>query len=547
MHKDFFSFKSIPFGITPDVRFFYESAIHRAMLSQLRHAIESRSGLVLVAGEAGTGKTILVKRLIQNLEQGTITAHLFEPLVDFDQMLRLTLNAFGLRNFAADRMAMSSRLHRYLNEQRFAEHIVCLVIDEAQDSSIDALNGLRWLSNLETENEKLLQIVLVGQCDLERHLDRPELSQLRQRVAFRCRLEPLAAAEVDKYIASRLHIVGYNGPRLFDAAAVARIAAYSQGIPRVINILCDNALEGAGMAGQSIVHSPLIDQVAREQGLETARGQQSFGKSAAGALWQADQAGRPVEPVDRSDGKLSAQKQEFDFASDYGVVDADGRLIGSERRGRGWRLSVGALLMIFVTAVGLAPLYYPERAQYVIASLREAVASNQLLKRLNVEVPGASEQKLAGISRSTIGPPASAETPPSEELNEQKAASEPATYKPRDPEAKLNTPEHRETLLSKKHGEPPVKKTSPSEPPLPASRQPPGSNDNIESRVSRAMRDRALNGVDVSVRAGFVTLAGRVATLRQKLLAGRVARELAGAEFVHNEIIVDWNAAPPIQ
>jgi general secretion pathway protein A len=264
MYSDYFGFAELPFSVTPDPRFSYTNSNYREAFATLRYGIETRKGFIAITGEAGTGKTTLLRRLMRSVEATVHTAFIFNTHLSFTELLRLVLNDLGVPNSAQDRLTLMAQLNDYLIEQLRGEHIVSLLIDEAQDLSNEMLEELRLLSNLETDNAKLIQIVLMGQPELERKLDQPQLRQLKQRVAVRCRLAPLRSDEVALYINSRLQTVGYEGKELFDLGSVQKIALYSKGIPRLINVICDNALLIAYATSKSTVSAKIIDDVARD-------------------------------------------------------------------------------------------------------------------------------------------------------------------------------------------------------------------------------------------------------------------------------------------
>ena len=264
MYGEHFGFVELPFSVTPDPRFSYSNSLYREAFASLRYGIETRKGFIVITGEAGTGKTTLLRRLMRSVEATVHTAFIFNTHLSFTELLRLVLNDLGIASSAQDRLTLMARLNDYLIEQLEKDHIVSVLVDEAQELSDEMLEELRLLSNLETDRAKLIQIVLMGQPELERKLDQPELRQLKQRVAMRCRLAPLSSDEVAPYINSRLHTVGYEGKELFDLESVQKIALYSKGIPRLINVICDNALLIAYATSQSKVSPKIIDEVARD-------------------------------------------------------------------------------------------------------------------------------------------------------------------------------------------------------------------------------------------------------------------------------------------
>ena len=264
MYNNYFGFSESPFSITPDPRFFYTNPVYQEAYANLRYGIEKKRGFIVITGEVGTGKSTLLRKLMRNLGDTIHAAFIFNPDLTFPELLRVTLQDLGLSPHETCKVSMLQGLNDYLIKQLEQGHIVSVLIDEAQNLSAEALEGLRLLSNLETDQEKLLQIVLMGQPELERKLDQPTLRQLKQRVAVQCRLEPLQEKEVSPYIDFRLRAVGYEGKTLFRRDAVQEIALYSKGIPRLMNIICDNALLNAYASSQGTVSADIIREVARD-------------------------------------------------------------------------------------------------------------------------------------------------------------------------------------------------------------------------------------------------------------------------------------------
>ena len=264
MYGKHFGLVELPFSVTPDPRFSYVNSDYREAFATLRYGIETRKGFIVITGEAGTGKTTLLRRLMHTVEATVHTAFIFNTHLSFTELLRLVLNELGVANSARDKQTLMAQLNDYLIEQLHKDHIVSLLVDEAQNLSDEMLEELRLLSNLETDRAKLIQIVLMGQPELERKLEQPKLRQLKQRVAVRSRLAPLRSDEVASYINSRLQTVGYEGNELFDLGSVQKIALYSKGIPRLINAICDNALLIAYATSQSKISAKIIDEVARD-------------------------------------------------------------------------------------------------------------------------------------------------------------------------------------------------------------------------------------------------------------------------------------------
>lgn len=242
MYLDFYGLHEKPFSATPDPRFLYLATGHREALAQLTYGVEQNTGFILLTGEVGTGKTTLVQTLLQRLDGTTAVAFIFNSTLPFDGLLEYMLEDFGISKAGESRAQRLSVLNNFLIERRRAGQKSMLILDEAQNFEPATLEEIRLLSNFETPTEKLLQILLVGQPELQARLGLPGLRQLRQRISLRCDIPPLTPAETRDYIRSRLHIAGGSDAGLFSDRAVKRIAAYSRGIPRLINIVCDHCL-----------------------------------------------------------------------------------------------------------------------------------------------------------------------------------------------------------------------------------------------------------------------------------------------------------------
>ena len=264
MYNGHFGFLESPFSVTPDPRFFYTNPVYLEAFATLRYGIETKKGFIVITGEVGTGKTTLLRKLLHNLEDTVHSVFIFHTYPSFPELLQFTLHDLGLAPKNTSKVTMLQELGNYLIQQHQRGHTVAALIDEAQNLNDAVLEDLRLLSNLETDREKLLQIVLVGQPELEAKLEQPGLRQLKQRVALRCRLDPLKPEEVAPYVDFRLRTAGYQGKGLFHRDAVQQIASYSQGIPRLVNIICDNALLTAYAESKKIVSPDIIKAVARD-------------------------------------------------------------------------------------------------------------------------------------------------------------------------------------------------------------------------------------------------------------------------------------------
>jgi general secretion pathway protein A len=269
MYASYFGLREAPFSVTPDPRLFYSNSLYQEALAALLYGIKNKKGFIVVTGDVGTGKTTLLRKLMRNLEATDHSVLIFNTHLSFLELLQLILHDLGLpTNRGKNKLAMIQELNQYLVEQLKNRHTVSLLIDEAQNLSDETLEGLRLLSNLETDKEKLLQIVLMGQPELDVKLNKPSLRQLKQRVAVRCGLDPLPKSEVGNYIHRRLELAGYEGPAIFSEATIESVSTYSGGTPRLINIICDNALLIAYATSQKTISVDIIKEVARDLRLE---------------------------------------------------------------------------------------------------------------------------------------------------------------------------------------------------------------------------------------------------------------------------------------
>ncbi len=261
MYEDFFALKQKPFTIAANPAFLFLSRRHRDALSYLTYGIKERVGFIEITGEVGTGKTTVCRALLNQLDERTKTAFIFNPNLSEVQLMQAILDDFGIKTEKKNKGTLFKELNRFLLDQLALDNNVVLIIDEAQNLSMRMLEQVRMLSNLEAENKKLLQIILVGQPELRDKLKSPELRQLRQRISVRYHIQALEPEDVSLYIAHRLHHAGANGAGpLFDASAIEEIVRYSGGIPRLINIVCDKALLLGYVLENRTINSDIIKQ-----------------------------------------------------------------------------------------------------------------------------------------------------------------------------------------------------------------------------------------------------------------------------------------------
>ena len=242
MYESFYGFKEKPFALTPDPRYFYPSRAHREAIDHLLYGIREREGFIVITGGVGTGKTTLCRAILSQLEPGTTTAVILNPVLSEDELLRAVLLDFGLTAAGRTKNDLIAELNEFLMRTIVAGRRAVLIVDEAQNLSLELLEQIRLLSNLETDRDKLIQIVLVGQLGLLTHLASPELEQLNQRVSVRYQLKPLSFQETCQYIYHRLMVAGGTTGLSIASGALRAIHDYADGIPRLINLAADRAL-----------------------------------------------------------------------------------------------------------------------------------------------------------------------------------------------------------------------------------------------------------------------------------------------------------------
>ncbi len=265
MYKEFFGLRANPFNVNPDPRYLFLTRHTEEALACLTYGIQSRKGFVLLTGEVGTGKTTLINKLLEWLRvQQVPTAFVFNSRLNVPQFLDYMMADFGIPSDSRSKSQILLRLYNWLLDRYRAGETAVLIVDEAQGLSDELLEEIRMMTNLETFTEKLLQIVLVGQPELEQKLKQPNLRQLRQRLTLRAKTYPLTPEETRSYVAQRLRIAGWNGQAIFDPGSLLAIHRYSCGIPRVVNLICEHCLVSAFVDQQRMVTASVVEVVARD-------------------------------------------------------------------------------------------------------------------------------------------------------------------------------------------------------------------------------------------------------------------------------------------
>ena len=265
MYRHFFGLRDSPFNVNPDPRYLYLTREIEESLASLLYGIQTRKGFITLTGEVGTGKTTLVNRLLEWLHQRqTKTAFIFNSRMNTSHLFDFILAEFDIACESRTKSQQLMRLNHWLLERFRAGETAVLIIDEAQNLTYPVLEEIRLLTNLETATEKLLQIVLSGQPELEEKLKLPQLRQLRQRITLRCKTSLLTREQTHEYIAERLRIAGANGEPIFNPETMDLVHTYAHGIPRVVNLLCEHALINAYVEQQRHVQPKIVEEVARE-------------------------------------------------------------------------------------------------------------------------------------------------------------------------------------------------------------------------------------------------------------------------------------------
>ena len=281
MYEKFFGFRERPFEITPDPKYVYLSEIHQEALAYLQFAVREGKGFSVITGEAGTGKTTLVHMLLSKLDNHVRTCYIFNPILDRSDFLNYICDDLGIESEGMRSRGQSlAALHNFLLDRFGRNEKVFLIIDEAQSMEPGLLQEVRLLTNLETSKNKLLHVILLGQPELDKTLDEPRFRPLTQRISVRYHLEHLNLRETTEYIRYRLKRAGSRSLAIFDRGAISEIHRYAKGIPRLINIVCDNALLTGFSREQNRIGKEIIREVIGDLEGREKRG----GRAGAGLL-----------------------------------------------------------------------------------------------------------------------------------------------------------------------------------------------------------------------------------------------------------------------
>ena len=262
MYKEFFGLEDTPFTLTPDPRFIVFTPSYNEVLASLYYGLENAKGLIVLTGEVGTGKTTALRWILRRLDSSVLAAYIFNPRLSIDEFYHHVTQMLGIKDWS-NKAELLMQMGKVLEERHRRGLRTVLIIDEAHELSDFVLEEIRLLMNFESDNAKHLQIVLTGQPELRDKLNQPNLRQLKQRVALRCKMHQLPTAEeVERYITERLLIAGSEQPNIFTPGAIDYLYQCSEGIPRQINNICDNAMLSSYASGEQIIGRKTIEQVA---------------------------------------------------------------------------------------------------------------------------------------------------------------------------------------------------------------------------------------------------------------------------------------------
>jgi len=264
VYLEFYGLKQAPFDITPNPHFLFHSGKHREALNHLLYGIRERKGFVQLTGEVGAGKTTLCRAMLEQLDGHFSTAVILNPVLNAGELMKAIATEFGLDVSGRDRLDTVAAISNFLLSQTGQGRETVLIIDEAQNLTEELLEQVRLLSNIETDDRKLLQIVLLGQPELRERLNSPRLRQLRQRITVRYHLKPLTRFEVTQYIQHRLELAGAKGAPYFTRPALWRVYFYSRGIPRLVNAVCDKALLAGYVEHSDRISHRMVGRAIRE-------------------------------------------------------------------------------------------------------------------------------------------------------------------------------------------------------------------------------------------------------------------------------------------
>ena len=515
MYREHFGFCALAFTDVPEPHSFYWNPVYQTAFVNLRHGVLAKKGVIVLTGATGTGKTVLLRKLFDDLGPSVKPIWVGGSGDSVAGVLRTALTELNIKPESAERTAMFDAFQRFLIQHADSKNIICMIIEGAQNLDSETLEGLRQLSNSEAEGQKLLQLILVGQPEFMRALDKPELWSLKQRVAVHCRLFPLSQGEVGRYIEFQLDAAGYQDERLFNPSAVARIAHYSGGIPRLVNTICDNALRTACRSLRKEIFQELIDEVAMDMQLVDLQR-----ASPAAAIDRESWINRKEPPPDP---QIETVWPIFQFDS----APAQATMIARPPRRRVTSM-IGAALLALITLGAAGWAVHVHEAMPFLEFLRAQVevvksgygdldesAKSETANQSSLQPPGVADSSSAALDdgQGNVGAISEAEN--------------------------LREPE--ESVLARQKSQEEQKDNQIHSPARSARKDRPGQDPAVRRRlleieIHRAIQNRAIEGVSVKLIDGRAYLDGQVASERQRSMAERAALGVQEVASVENQI-----------
>jgi general secretion pathway protein A len=383
MYEKYFQLRERPFALSPDPEYLYPSRGHQEALSYLRYGVEGHAGFVVITGEIGSGKTTMLQALLGRLDRNITVARIVNTMLDPRELLEAIVLDFGIDPTGMSKPVLLQKLAEFLVQQRQAGRLTLLVIDEAQNLSLPALEEIRMLSNLETEKSKLIQIILIGQPELREKLALPQLSQLRQRITVSYHLQPLDAGETENYINHRLKRAAIGSPVTFPRAVTDLIHVRSRGVPRIINVIADATLLFAyGIDRRDIDVSTTTEALAEldatgvlasyeQEGAEAAHATTVSVAETEEALRMADEMRRREQALLTRERELARREQAIQVQQR--VVEEEARLMASTRVSRSTTTGVsGAAISPVAAAAPQQQTFSSRPAQAAVATPNRA-------------------------------------------------------------------------------------------------------------------------------------------------------------------------------
>jgi general secretion pathway protein A len=547
MYQEYFGFRALPFASAPDPKVFYLNPVYQAALGTLRYGVLAKKGLIVLTGAVGTGKTALLRKLFDDLGSAARPIWVVSSRITLGGVLRTALTELDAQPQSTELSAMIDALHNVLLHSANGDIVTCLIIEEAQRLDADMLEGLRQLCNFEADSQKLLQLILVGQPQFMKKLDEPEHHSLKQRVALHCRLFPFTRSELDRYIAFQLQAAGYHGSSLFDSAAIARIAHYSGGIPRLVNTICDNALLAASRSARAEISPAVIDDVANDMGLTTEQ------PAVAPALRiDTRSVSRKLPPADWQGATLKGESRpEWAPAKDLVVT--------APRQRRAARIFSAALLALIplggagwaLYSNGDVPFLESLKSRFQVASSRfaqpTASAENEVTQPSSARQAAAEGGESAALEDDGANRAASPQAQTAAALEATVLTPQGRRGKEKDDDSGAGAPSQSQRAPvfetsapashGQKHADIRTKADISGDPPrLQPIKDAASERRLLEADVQKAIRNRAIEGVSVRLVDGTVYLDGLVASERQRSLAEQAALGVRDVVSVKNQI-----------